>query len=583
MCDDHPWTLTAPWWGWPKLDVPGRDPRATAPLLQMYDRSDPVSGFVKEPQKRLAWGADDVVQQLVITCPPGKKPRLADHCLVPTGVRKLFLPVHKRFYLVVCELHCQMRGLPSVGRGQVCEAGFVVRRRRLRFAPQHADTARELVAKIGSLAAQLALGERAGPRRLLRKRVRVTGGGVFGAAAGPAEPPAGVAALVDAKARERRAALEAELTAARAQLLRWKADAGAVSVAEGWIPDADAENVGAWAAVDDRPQALEEVVYPLSPLVADPRDPRHDAAGKTLWFGVLPAGSREADAGGAARFDDATRYEVRCFVRRHRCGCPRTGERGDCGGELVWSEPTPVFQLASHFDPVGTGNHPVTIQMPDIPALAATVGARLPVQLHFPQGSGLNVSADADGKPKKLGVNTAGVQICFFSIPLITIVATFVLNLFLPIVVFLFGLWFLLGLKFCIPPSLSLSGGAALHATLEASIDLAVRGRLEADIDADATLTGDLGADFNLLTLGDPGSVGGGGAHRTPQANTPGALFTKGRGNPGDPDYAPPHANAAVNELRAGMAKDRSAEGAGADLTAGLRWAPRVERREVGA
>ncbi len=46
------------------------------------------------------------------------------------------------------------------------------------------------------------------------------------------------------------------------------------------------------------------------------------------------------------------------------------------------------------------------------------------------------------------------VQICSFSIPLITIVATFVFKLFLPIVMLVFELWFLLRLKFCIPPSI---------------------------------------------------------------------------------------------------------------------------------
>lgn len=52
-----------------------------------------------------------------------------------------------------------------------------------------------------------------------------------------------------------------------------------------------------------------------------------------------------------------------------------------------------------------------------------------------------------------------GPAICFFSIPLITIIASFVLNLFLPIVVLLFNLWFLLALRFCIPPSFSIAGG----------------------------------------------------------------------------------------------------------------------------
>jgi hypothetical protein len=58
------------------------------------------------------------------------------------------------------------------------------------------------------------------------------------------------------------------------------------------------------------------------------------------------------------------------------------------------------------------------------------------------------------GKAESSGLG--GPAICGFAIPLITIVATFVLRLFLPIVVFLFGLWWMLRLRFCIPPVLTL-------------------------------------------------------------------------------------------------------------------------------
>ena len=65
------------------------------------------------------------------------------------------------------------------------------------------------------------------------------------------------------------------------------------------------------------------------------------------------------------------------------------------------------------------------------------------------------------------GGDMQGNAICFFSIPLITIIALFVLNLFLPIVVFIFQLWFLLVLRFCIPPSIKV--GAGIDAALAAS------------------------------------------------------------------------------------------------------------------
>ena len=56
-------------------------------------------------------------------------------------------------------------------------------------------------------------------------------------------------------------------------------------------------------------------------------------------------------------------------------------------------------------------------------------------------------------------------MICFFSIPLVTIVAMFVFKIFMPIVVFLFSLYYLLLLKFCIKPTLSFDG--ALKSILE--------------------------------------------------------------------------------------------------------------------
>lgn len=583
MCDDRPWKLTAPWWAWPKTHVAGRDPRATAPLLQKYDSSDPVSGFVKNPQKRLSFVAEDVVQRAVAwPASPGKKPRMSDWFLVPdpAGTRKLFLPSHKRFYLVVCELHCDSPGLPAVSRDKVCETGFVVRRQRLSFASEHAAAARALVAQIAALSAQVAALDRGGATRLLKKRARMTRGGVIGAMASAlsSPPPTGtVAGAVAAKDAARRAELQTQLAAARADLLQWKADSGAVSVAEGWIPDADAENVGAWAVVDDQPAALEEVVYPLSPLVAAPREPTHDATGKTIFFGMLPAGSREVDVTGAARFDDSTRYEVRCFVRRHRCDCPKTGERNDCGGELVWSAPTAVFQLAGHFDPVGTGNHPITIQMPDIPTLAASVGAKLPVQMKFPSDSALNIQGDKEGTPSNPSTNAGFPQICFFSIPLITIIATFVLNLFLPVVVFLFGLWFLLGLKFCIPPSITVGAGADMHLDLEGKIGASLAVGIEATINADFELAGNLGADFNLLAMGDLTRVipvplpPAAADHYLPAVDSPGDVITKER------------ENTAVAELQKSMSVNRQAEVDATDITAGVLWEPRVERWEVAA
>jgi len=105
----------------------------------------------------------------------------------------------------------------------------------------------------------------------------------------------------------------------------------------------------------------------------------------------------------------------------------------------------------------------VTIQLPDIPALEAQVAAMpvgqgAPVKMISPPGS---PTFSVDPSTLKASAGVPGASICSFSIPLITIVATFVFKLFLPVVTFVLGLFFLLKLKFCIPPTVDLSAGVA--------------------------------------------------------------------------------------------------------------------------
>jgi hypothetical protein len=570
------WKLTAPWWRWPKLGTPDRDVRSLPPALQKYDTSDPVSLFVKEPQKALAYTDDDIVQKLVAGSGSGKLSSFTSATLVPTGTRKVFLPLHKRFYLVVVELHCDAPGFPNVARGKVCEAGMVVRRRRLTVGAQHAPQAAHLLATIREKTARIATIDRGLQKRVLKKRHAGRLGGPVGIMTAPAKvAKSKVEIALNAAALEERAKLDTELVQARQQLLAWKATSGVTVLSEGWIPS-EFDNVGSWQVVDDEPQGIEEVVYPLYPLAADPRVADHDGAGKTIYFGMLPTGSREVEVTGTARFDDEFRYEVRCFVRRHRPECPLTGEPNDCGGTVFWSPPTEAFQLAGHFDPIGTGNHPITIQMPDIPALAASP-PRLPVQMKFPAGSALNFKVD-DGEAKDPTTN-AFQQICFFSIPLITIIATFVLNLFLPIVVFLFQLWFLLALKFCIPPSLSVGGGVAvdldvqgklaLDAELNASIDVAIGSSSGAD------LANALAADLNLALMGNAFAT----VDETTDTVNPFPGFDDTPGGMMSEKYT----TSFLQEINEAAVADRSDEVEEGSVIEGLAFVPRVERAEVGA
>jgi len=271
--------------------------------------------------------------------------------------------------------------------------------------------------------------------------------------------------------------LTTQLADARKALDHWKSANGVSAIQQGWFPG-EHDRIGAWDLVEDEPQSLQESFYPLYPLVADPNDPQHDATGRTMYFGLIPASSFDADVNGKHRYDDESRYQIRCFVRRHNIGCPRKVDAvPDCEGELVWSLPTAHYQLAPQFDLEGTSNRPITIKMPNLAELAAQAvkrpfGKFSPVKFIQPQGLG----PQTDGKAL-LGGSMSGMQICFFSIPLITIIALFVLNIFLPIVVFVFGLWFLLAFKFCIPPSISLNAG------IQAELD--VVGSAGIDIDAD--------------------------------------------------------------------------------------------------
>jgi hypothetical protein len=221
----------------------------------------------------------------------------------------------------------------------------------------------------------------------------------------------------------------------------------------------------------------------------------------------------------APRFDDLSVYEIRCFVRRHDPACPRREGRRDCRGTLTWSEPSQAYRLAGPLDARGTAHRPVTVRLPSRAELgeAAKLG---------PGIGGMRVaSPDINLEPSSDG---SGFQICSFGIPLITIVATFVLKLFLPIVVFLFGLWILLSLKLCIPPSISLSAGAqaevdakppdftadaAFEASLDTRFQVNVPSRLRA---AGAALTP--GLDKSGLKPEPPPSLAGGLADKTTPA-----------------------------------------------------------------
>lgn len=448
----HGWLLTAPWWYWPRQDAAPRD---TVPALQKYATAELVDEFLADPQRRLVF--DDRAD---LTEPSPYDPATLLPVTVAEGkLTKLYLATHHRHYLVAAELHCDELGLPSPDRSDVCEAGFVIRRRRSPISHDRAKDARRRIRAVSVATARLGV---------LERRLRQA------AAAGRIGQ-----ARFTALAEQRDLALKA-LQGRQSALTAWAAEAGVERELEGWFPlavDGSGQvvplperpckslrplpRIGRWSPVGEVTGEIHESVFPLYPLVPDPRDPGHDAAGRTIWFGVVPTATldvellppekkpKEGYVDRGPRFDDLSAYEIRCFVRRHDPACPRKPGERDCHGPLTWSEPTAPYRLAGQLDPRGTANRPVTVRLPSKAELKE--GAKL-----GPGMGGIRI-----GSPDiNLDVGSDGFQICSFGIPLITIVATFVLKIFLGIVVFLFGLWILLAFRLCIPPSIKIDADA---------------------------------------------------------------------------------------------------------------------------
>ena len=474
---NHPWVLTGPWYRW---DHPGviASGRVSRPVFQKYETVNFVAEFLKDPQHSLKFlDPEDFAQEARLRDPAlplkdGKQQSLSKNTYFNTGIRKLFLDSHKRFYLVVCEIHCDEPGFPSVRRDQVCETGFVVRRRSAEVPQAARAKASGILQQLSLAQAQLAQIDELPP----------------GKKAGP------LAAARDAAA--------SKFEAATAEMKLTAHEYGIRLTLLGWVKG-EADRVGSWKEVEETPQAIEEDILPMYPLIPDPRLKNHSSGGRTIYFGVVPTASADTDKNGNARFDDSSLYEIRCFVRQHRFPCPVTRTRNDCHGTIYWSQHSAVYRVASHFDLAGTSNRPVTIQLPDIPALEAQTaalkpGQGAPVKMVSPAGT---PRFSVDTGSLKATLKGSGGQICSFSLPLITIVASFVFQLFLPVVTFVLGLFFLLKLRFCIPPSIDLSVGVTAALSAEFGSDF---GKVDAAFSAD--VEGDIAASIGT-NFGEGGTA----------------------------------------------------------------------------
>ncbi|MFV8752709.1 hypothetical protein ACNOYE_19345 [Nannocystaceae bacterium ST9] len=472
----HPWILTGPWYRWPMPGVPEAG-RKSKPEIQKYAGFDFASELLKEPQRSLVWKDEDYYHRTISN---PNKPAPVSGPAAPgtwlrekTQIRKLYKPNHARSYLVVVELHCDVPGLPSVARSEVAEAGFVVRRLKGRV-----EDGLEAKATAAFQQVELARMQVAALERNLKGRIKSASGLVLQR---QLERP------VTKKLNE----LFDDWSQGKLALDELAA-AGAFGLdTEAWIPDPIDPLRGAWKPITDATPDEDlagELFIPLYPLNPDPRDRKHSAAGRTLYFGVIPVGGREADAGGAPRFDDQHLFEIRCVVRRqpHKPGCV---------GKLVWSEPTVGYRLAPDLDPEGTANLPISITVPSFKDLQALADSAVPGGLRVVQPPDSVMPLKGDFPDLQAGPKTGLGQICFFAIILLFIIALFLVFAFLPIIVFLFQLFFLLQLKFCIPPSINIELSVAVE--LKASLDI------ELEVGASIDLSAQAFVDAGITTLAE--------------------------------------------------------------------------------
>lgn len=146
--------------------------------------------------------------------------------------------------------------------------------------------------------------------------------------------------------------------------------------------------------------------------------------------------------GKAGRFEEpGARYQLRAFVRLK--------PEGPCPARIVWSEPSDPFVIAAWYE--GAGAPPVQIPLPDpgdknlLAGLKPNVAFVVPPSLQSLLAGATKDILEGKGSSSNLGIT----WICGFNIPIITICAFLVLNIFLTLFNIVFGWLFFM--KICLP------------------------------------------------------------------------------------------------------------------------------------
>ncbi|RZT17529.1 hypothetical protein EV649_5076 [Kribbella sp. VKM Ac-2569] len=465
--------LRAPWYFRERERLDLRTPRSRRPQLQMYDSSTFGEQITRDPADSVKFGADDVWSYPIPVVPDltdKSRLRLATSALVTTNLRKLYQPMHQRFYAVVVEVFCDSPGLPRAGEHDDIGVEFRMRRMHTTVTGKRRPTRRVATALVAELA------------KAQGRKIADT------------DPDLRDLWWADVAWRRR---FEEDQKEQLAQL-------DAHTEYQQWLV-AKKTGTGRWRTLDDDLDPVledeDEEMHPMWRLPQRDRDKNCDAARtRSLWFGIVPTFSGDHWKGRTPRgepttepkLDDHAIYEIECVVSQ-----PHPTRPTECSPRTWVSTPTEPFRLATHMDPDGTKNRTVTVTLPDLRNLAARAGQKQGpggVRVVTPPRSQM-VFNPFNGVPKSgSGRIGAGDGICTFALELFFLVAFFLFLMFLPIVVLAFQLWWMLALRFCIPPSIGFAATADFLATGKLITDLDTGMKVELDIAMGmdtSSLTGD--------------------------------------------------------------------------------------------
>ncbi len=179
----------------------------------------------------------------------------------------------------------------------------------------------------------------------------------------------------------------------------------------------------------------------LMPTAWDPLSDADQATLITAMSAALKANSLQVQPP-EGRYQDSTRvYQLRVFFRIK-------GHTPDCPPHIHWSAYSDPFRIAAWYDSSQRAAKPIPLPDPSLRSLLAAkpnVSFMVPKNLMNAMQSSL--SDLTSGSPQNSGLNLN--WICGFNIPIITICAFFVLNIFLILLNLVF--FWLPFIKICIP------------------------------------------------------------------------------------------------------------------------------------